>query len=38
MIEYADVYLKNSGGYARTILNKSNAVHSIRSVNLLSNY
>ena len=40
MIEYADVYLKKlSAEYARSILNVSDAVHSIRSLyNLLSIY
>ena len=39
MSEYADVYLKKqSAEYARTILNVSDAVHSIRSLNLLSSY
>ena len=39
MIEYADVYLKKqSAEYARIILNVSDAVHSIRSLNLLSSY
>ena len=35
MIEYADVYLKKqSAEYARIILNVSDAVHSIRSLNV----
>ena len=34
MIEYANVYLK----YAIIILNVPDTVHSIRSLNLLSNY
>ena len=39
MIEYADVYLKKqSAEYARIILNVSDAVHSIRSLILLSSY
>ena len=39
MIDYADVYLKKrSTEYARIILNVSDAVHSIRSLNLLCSY
>ena len=38
MIEYADACLKNSAEYARIILNLSDAVHSIRPLNLLSGY
>ena len=39
MTAYADVYLKKqSVEYARIILNMSNAVHNIRSLNLLSSY
>ena len=39
VIEYADVYLKKqSAEYARIILNVSDAVHSIRSLILLSSY
>ena len=39
VIEYADVYLKKqSAEYARIILNVSDAVHNIRSLNLLSSY
>ena len=39
VIEYADVYLKKqSAEYARTILNVSDEVHSIRSLILLSSY
>ena len=39
MIEYADVYLKKqSAEYARIIMNVSDAVQSIRSLNLLSSY
>ena len=39
MSEYADVYLKKqSAEYARIILNVSDAVHNIRSLNLLSSY
>ena len=39
VIEYADVYLKKqSAEYARIILTVSDAVHSIRSLILLSSY
>ena len=39
VIEYADVYLKKqSAEYTRIILNVSDAVHSIRSLILLSSY
>ena len=39
MIEYADLHLKKqSAGYARIILNVSDALQSIRSLNLLSSY
>ena len=39
MIEYTDVYLKKqSAEYAIIILNVSDAVHSIMSLNLLSSY
>ena len=39
MIVYTDVYLKKqSAEYARIILNVPAAVHSIRSLNLLSSY
>ena len=40
MIEYAEVYLKkkHSAEYARIILNVSDEVHSISSLNLLSSY
>ena len=39
VIEYADLYLKKqSGEYLRIILNVSDAVHSIKSLNLLSSY
>ena len=39
MIEYVDVYLKKqSAEYARIILNVSDAVYGIRSLNLLSSY
>ena len=35
MIEYANIYLKKqSAEYARIILNVSDAVHSIRSLNV----
>ena len=39
MIEYVDVYLKKqSAEYARIILNVSDVVYGIRSLNLLSSY
>ena len=39
MIEYANVYLKKqSAEYARITLNLSDALHSIRSLSLLSSY
>ena len=39
VIEYADLYLKKqSVEYLRIILNVSDAVHSIKSLNLLSSY
>ena len=39
IIEYADLYLKKqSVEYLRIILNVSDAVHSIKSLNLLSSY
>ena len=39
VIEYVDLYLKKqSVEYLRIILNVSDAVHSIKSLNLLSSY
>ena len=39
VIEYADLYLKKqSVEYLRIILNVSDAVHSIKSLNLLGSY